>query len=463
MLFNESEIIEKFKTNPIKNWEEMYQKSLFFDEAKPRDKFLPEIIFDDSKTQSYSRLRAYFSEGNALNRADSDFVNTAYRSIFSDPGNSLRVFKTSQFVATHPRVIQKLTEAFSSSEFEEAFMVVDGHFSAENYSAFPYLILSRPNDQAFVPWTRAVDMNPLDLKRKEQIANSMFSFDGSEGIYGGREGVKLHAKVSYMEYVDSRGVRHYVVIHGSANLSVNAGKGNADGLIVFDTTDPSLKKIIDPYFEGLKNNPRTKPFVETYLQKRMAHLIKYNASASKELLEHGFESSRLPKIIEDNYKLLNINDGKLTHEFAKLLKGEMALDSERSFLIEVIETITKESNQSAYSKNVLKLLRYYSQLDTRLRLEQLEQMLYLANPQNHPYEGFIKRVKVEWLKRVNQNQKAELESLFDKVILEMARFQNGSESINLKPTVREIYNNCNIHFKNLGLSDYLRVKPKADK
>lgn len=466
MIFKDPLVLQILKEQQLKNWELGYKKNLFFDQLSPRSSYYPEIIFDNKKNKTYSKLRAFFSEGVQLSGAESDFVFTAYNTIFSDPGNSIRVFKTSQFVATHPKIISKINLAMMSEKFEEAFMVVDGNFSTETYSAFPSLVLSQINDQPMTPWTKSISANHLSQKRKSQILNSMFSFDGQEGIYGGKDGIKLHAKMSYIEYVDSRNVRHYVVIHGSGNLSVNAGKGNADGLIVFDTTDSKLKSIIDPYFEGLKQNPRTKDFLSTYLQKRLAHVINYNEQALREVKARGFERSSAAKFIESNYELLNINKGTLTYEFSRLLKGQLSEVQEKLALASAINLITKNNNGSDFSKNLLKTLRFYQGTGAPLRFEEFHQMLYLSNPQNNPSSGFIKRLRVEWLKRVTQGEKITLTKKYHSLVSRLSRFHAGDGQSYFPTAIElEILANCNQHFKNLNLNskEYLKLNTKGGK
>lgn len=462
--FRSSKILKIFKGRPVDRWVNQYRQNKFFDSARAKKRFLPEVIFDDKKKGTYSRLRAYYSEGLKVANADTDFVMTAYNSILSDPGNSLRVFKSTQFVATHPRIINKINQALGNDVFEDFMMVVDGNFSSETYSAFPRLVSSQINDQAFTPWTKALKLNDLSPEQKLKTLSSMYSFDGNLGIYGGREGIKLHAKMSYMEYIDSHGVRHYVVIHGSGNLSVNAGKGNADGLIVFDTTDSRLKEQIDPYFEGLKNNARTKPFLETLLQKRLAHMIKYNHESSLEVKARGFDKAKEVRIIEQNYDLLNIDNGKLTKEFANLIKGNLTKALEGQKLDEIIAILSSEqANLSAFNKNFVDILKYFRKLETPFRLDQLIQSLYLSNPQNHPYQGFTKRIEIEWLKTINKKDREAFAKEFRQLINGMTRFSNSHEEVLLDPTAREIISNCDLHFRNLGVDDFARIKTKKDK
>lgn len=455
MLFQNPLIIKTFKSDLLERWSRGYEKGLFFDELPPRSRYFPQVILREHNGH-ISRLNLYSSEGLQLEGAETDFVFRAYQQILGDPGNIIKVFKTSQFVMTHPKILAKIKKAIAGPEFERAFMIVDGNFSTETYSAFPYLSIPRVNDRPYTAWTKALEHQEISQETQRKILESMFSFDGHMGIYGASDGVKLHAKFSYLEYIDSRGTRHHVVIQGSGNLSMNAGKGNADALIVFDTTDPRLKNQVSPYFEALEKNPRTRPLLETYLQKRLAHVIRYNQEALAEIKKNQFEYSKKAKFMEENHHLLNMKDGLLTVSFAQLLKGELSLLEEKNFLQRFLNILRdpKTGNGSAFNKNLTKILQFYTNLsNTPLRFQDFDQMLYMSNPQTHPYQGLQRRLIFDWLKRESPGKQEELETKLQRLFTNLTRFDKSHRDILLDPFARKILADCNAHFKRLGLEE----------
>lgn len=395
------------------HWIALYNKKKHFDEGKLSKTILPRVVIEDSRGHR-STIETYYSEGTkGEGRKTVDPVLVALHHL-SGPDKVLKIAYSSQFVSTHGSKNQALRYLMDKSgdRMEDFFVLVDGNFATQPYSALPQLAFAPSLSAQFGTLEgKAYRELPL-LPEKLDWPNNIGVYEGGKDVYGA-EADKLHAKVDYYEYVTRDGERHYLVVWGSANSSKNAGKGNADALHVLDTTDASVTKGIKEYFKALRSDSRVFPFSMAYLDRKFREAFQWDQ-----------------RILNEDF----------LRDFSEYLSGKST-----SFkLDEAIKELVRAKAHDEYGENLIKLLTWYEgEVSKPLAWSDLYVLLELANPKRQIPPALTSDLAKRW----NLDTKPALASIQRTV----KALKKVSTFGGINQNMLRILKNCATYLKRLGV------------
>jgi len=424
-------------------WIALYKRKKHFDEGRLDPTILPRIVINDSRGYR-STLETYYSEGiKAEGRKTLDPVLTAIHHL-SGPDKSLRVHYSTQFVSTHPAKNQALRYLIdrAGDQMEDFFVLVDGNFATQPYSALPQL--------AFAP-SLSLQFGTLEGRsiRDLPALPGKLNWESAIGVYeGGQENFghatyagsaradtpfyydyetseetpadKLHAKVDYYEYETLSGERHYLVVWGSANSSKNAARGNADVLHVLDTTDPSVGKTVKRYFEGLRTDSRVFPFSQAYLDRRFREAFHWDQ-----------------RILHEDF----------LRDFAEYLSAEK---KPKGKLTALVAELAKAKSHTDFGANFLRLLKWYdANVSAPLGWADLYALVELSQPQKLVPDAIAADMAARWQLEEGAPRRALVKTL--------ASLRKKESFGAISRNMGRILSNCSVFLQRLGV----RQKPSA--
>jgi hypothetical protein len=395
-------------------WLALYKKKKHFDEGKLRETILPRIVINDPKGYR-STLQTFYSEGTkAEGRKTVDPVLVAVHHL-SDPDKSLRVHYSTQFVSTHTSKNHALRYLIdkAGNKMEDFFMLVDGNFAVEPYSAVPHLAFAPSLSMQYGTLEGKSVRDLPSLPDKLDWENAIGVYEGFKDVYGA-PGDKLHAKVDYYEYVTRSGERHYVVVWGSANSSKNSSKGNADALHLLDTTDPSVGKSVKKYFQGIRSDKRIFSYALAYLDRRFRETFHWDQ-----------------KILNEEF----------LQKFADYLSGTHSGPKQLKLLI---AELGRAKARSEYGANFLKLLRWYS---TNVAQDLVWSDFYVLLEISNPKKANPDALAVDLAKRWGLNTKVKFNSL-NRTFESLSKTKSFGD---VSKNMARILQNCSVYLQRLGV------------
>ena len=407
------EVLQATK-GPLEEWIALYKEGKNFDLAKPISKLWPRVVFQGKDGSVNGVLQAYFSEGTKVEGRSAIDPTSAIMKILS-AAKEVKVIYDSQFVFTHKAYARHLRHHLARGGLEDLFIMVDGTFVAEDFSAVSDLLFAPriSNSPGVLPTKAISDYHPLpdglDWTQK------VFGFDGFAGVFGSKDPDKLHTKLSYYEYLDDKNVRHYLVAWGSANKSTNASRLNADGLYILDTIDAEMAKPVKAFFEGLKNEERKRSFSELYLEHRFLEMV-------------------------------NPDTNVFNKDYLKDFSDYLSKPSKKS-LSKLIDPLEKAGAKTIYGENAIRVLRWYDEYsEKKLDWSELSLVLFVAHPKNVLQIGLSEALQRRWLG-------AKASPAAKQTFAKLVKSLKSSVKDDLPPpkTVQEIIKHCTPFLKRMGV------------
>ncbi len=296
---------------------------------------------------------------------------------------------------------------------EDFAVYVDGGFATKPYSALPDLLFApKIQDSSLVLPDKAVQ-DFVDPAPALNWQKNVFVFQGHRGVFGAA-GDKLHSKTTYLEYLDAKSIRHYVVIWGSANRSSNAGDNNADGLYMLDSTDPEVGKQVRPYFDALRAEKRMVPFANAYLDRRFLETIHPTGGA----------------------------ETVFTEKYISKFRAYLDKPGPRSQLRGLLKTLQNAGASNPYGENLMTVIDWWiknADKDKVFDWSEFHLALRLAHPNVEPRAGFMQDVLKRWLGE-NPSSKQVLD--FDRMVSDLELSNQVATSKQTKNIQRIIKQSC---------------------
>ncbi len=267
-------------TSQLESWYEAYQKSQPFDSLDPAEFRHPALMFKDGST-----LEVFYSEGQRLDGKKTIDPIWAITETLNRKDLQLTAYFDTQFVFTHSAFAKHLRSVLSRNKPKEFFLAVDGSQATETWSALPYALFAPIiRESAGILPGKAIEDTPA-LDSALEWEKNVFVYQGGADLHG-RENDKLHLKLRYFEFLNAEGQKVHVVMWGSSNTSHNTSKLSADVTYIFKTKDPKIQKVLRPFFESIRSDPRMMPYSRAYLARVFAdHFHPSKDLQSKAFLE----------------------------------------------------------------------------------------------------------------------------------------------------------------------------------
>ncbi len=403
---------------PRDEWIELFRQGKPFDERSLPATLYPRIVFKDG-----SVLQAFYTEGTRIqSRKPIDVVWAAITPILSNSANQLKVYYDSQFVFSHKQLALMIRHQLVSGNAEELGIFIDGNYAVAPYSALPDLLFAPRVQDSFGVLPGKALQQVVALPKNLKWQDSVFVYDGEKGVVGAPPD-KLHTKLTYFEYEDSSGIRHYVVVWGSANKSSNAGKLNADGLFVLDSPDPKVREQVLPFFQALKTDSRMRSYSKAYVEQRLLELIKPDRKIFNE------------RFIRELTELLD-------HP-----KNNKALQP-------LLSKLKQAGGMNKAGEGFLKLLSWYIRnAEQGLSWEDFYLIHALASKPHPPQFGLLQDIKERWLARTHSKAaRASLSRIFNAMDWKAPEPPNS-------PVMQEIVRGCEAFLLKLGVKNSAGVSP----
>ncbi len=432
-VLNDAKMIEALK-GPREKWIEAYKKGEHFDSVRSSEVVSPRVVIEDPKTKSRTMIEALYSEGTKFDDQKTiDPVYIALTEIISNPENELKVYYDADFVFTHKGVARHLRHHLASGHMEDWGVWIDGNFANEAYSALPDLLYAphKNNSKGVLSGKSIQELQ--SPKMEEEWQKKVFVFEGERGVYGA-EGDKLHAKTRYFEYVDGAKQRHYVVIWGSGNNSTNAGKLNADGVYIMDSTDERVRQAVLPFFDGLKKEKRMRFYTNSFLERRLIEMFK----------------PVKPIISGKSIEELQAPESFLV-KFENVLNQQEAGTRSKKQLQKIVETLESTGTLNEAGENFLKIMNWYlknSSASHAFGWADLDLVLFVSNPVNIPQTGFLQDLLHRW----TGDSSVASETAIADFSKPLARFEKAKDFANAQTeNISRIVAQCSVAWSRLGL------------
>lgn len=405
----EGEAVLAAINGPVEEWIQLFKAGKHFDDLDVPLGETPRVVFKEKNLPEPSILQAFFSEGqrNIFQKA-SDPMDSITRALMQ-PEVKLRVYYDSQFVFSHGAQARSLRRKIAESELEEYGVFVDGNFATQPYSALSELLFAPRLDLSRgVLSRRAIQSHVSEVPDWQ---NNVFVFEGDRGIFGAK-GDKLHTKLSYFEYELPNGVRHHIVVFGSANKSTKAGRMNADGLLMLDSVDPAIGVTMRKFFAALREHRKMRPFSDAWLEFNFLEYLQPDS---------GFFTSQIFATLPD------------------YLNGEGAAVERRRYAKKLITAVRNASPINEQGKFFIALLSWFLEKSQRpLNWEELSILFRISVSQERVEDGLLIDMKNRWL---SPELTAEDRAAFDALFYER-QLRTKSAPQGISSALQRVLNEC---------------------